>query len=286
MSLTDTTIASPDCPWNDDLAVKNSIFAASATEGFIHSVETCGSVDGPGLRYVIFLSGCPLRCQYCHNPDTQGRPKGIKTTAGNIVLDALRYRNFILKGGGITVSGGEPLMQPAFTRAILEKAKQSGLHTALDTSGFLGEHADDGLIAATDLVLLDIKSGLADTHRSVTGVAIDPILRFAERLQSINKPLWIRFVLVPGLTDSEANLKATAEIISKFENCQRLEILPFHQYGKTKYAELGIEYQLQETRPAEDEDIMRAWKIFYENGISANLRNDLPLQDDLKPKLT
>jgi pyruvate formate lyase activating enzyme len=266
----------PACPWNEDLPVAESHFAASSTEGFIHSVETCGSVDGPGLRYVVFLSGCPLRCQYCHNPDTQGRPKGTVRTAGSIVMDALRYRNFILKSGGITISGGEPLMQPAFTRAILEKAKQSQLHTTLDTSGFLGDKADDALLAATDLVLLDIKSGLADTHRAVTGVALDPVLRFAKRLQQMNKPVWIRFVLVPGLTDTTENMAATARIISELDNCQRVEILPFHQYGKSKYTALGLDYQLADTRPAEDADVLRAWKVFRENGVAAKLNPDLP----------
>jgi pyruvate formate lyase activating enzyme len=271
MSLNNTTEALPACPWIEDLPLDETTFAASSTEGFIHSVETCGSVDGPGLRYVVFLSGCLLRCQYCHNPDTQGRPRGSKRTAGSIVMDALRYRNFILKGGGITVSGGEPLMQAAFTRAILEKAKQSQLHTALDTSGFLGDKADDALLAATDLVLLDIKSGLADTHLTVTGVSMDPILRFAKRLQQMQKPVWIRFVLVPGLTDTKDNLAATAHIISELDNCQRVEILPFHQYGKSKYAALGLDYQLANTRPAEDTDVLRAWEIFLANGVPAKL---------------
>mgnify|MGYP000102844571 CR=1 FL=1 len=275
MSLTDLTDTIPACPWNEDLPADYLEPTTSATEGYIHSVETCGSVDGPGLRYVVFLAGCLLRCQYCHNPDTQGKPKGLKRTAGSIVMDALRYRNFILKNGGITISGGEPLMQPAFTKAILEKAKQRQLHTALDTCGFLGDKADDALLAATDLVLLDIKSGLAETHKVVTGVEIDPILRFARRLQSIGKPTWIRFVLVPGLTDKVENIAATARIISELDNCQRVEILPFHQYGKSKYEALGMDYQLKNTRPAEDSDVARAWEVFLDNGVSSRLNPDL-----------
>ncbi|MEM6363774.1 MAG: 4Fe-4S cluster-binding domain-containing protein, partial [Planctomycetota bacterium] len=133
-------------------------------DGCVHSVETCGTVDGPGLRYVLFLSGCPLRCQYCHNPDTQGKSSGQRRTAGEVASDMVRYRNFI-RCGGVTISGGEPLVQPRFTHAILHLARQAGLHTALDTSGFLGARATDDLLACTDLVLLDIKSFVPTTYR-------------------------------------------------------------------------------------------------------------------------
>ncbi len=241
---------------------------AAVVTGHVHSVETCGTVDGPGTRYVLFLSGCPLRCQYCHNPDTRGRSSATVKDVDEVVADVLRYRNFIRRGG-LTISGGEPLMQPEFVREIFRKVKAAGIHTALDTSGFLGDAADDDLLASTDLVLLDIKSGLAETYRHVTGVALEPTLRFAKRLEAMGKPVWIRFVLVPGLTDAEDNIRAVAEFVATLGNVQRVEVLPFHQYGISKYEELRIEYPLKDTPSAEEADVARARAIFAEAGVKA-----------------
>jgi pyruvate formate lyase activating enzyme len=241
---------------------------AAVVTGHVHSVETCGTVDGPGTRYVLFLSGCPLRCQYCHNPDTRGRSSATVKDVDEVVADVLRYRNFIRRGG-LTISGGEPLMQPDFVRAIFQKVKAAGIHTALDTSGFLGESADDDLLAATDLVLLDIKSGLRETYRNVTGVALEPTLRFAKRLDAMGKPVWIRFVLVPGLTDAEDNIRAVAEFVATLGNVARVEVLPFHQFGLGKYAELRMDYPLKDTPAAEEADVARARSIFAEAGVTA-----------------
>jgi pyruvate formate lyase activating enzyme len=241
---------------------------AVGIQGHVHSIETCGTVDGPGTRYVLFLSGCPLRCQYCHNPDTRGRSGGTLRSADEVVKDVLRYRNFIRRGG-LTISGGEPLMQPDFVRAIFQKVKAAGIHTTLDTSGFLGDAADDDLLAATDLVLLDIKSGLPDTYREVTGVALEPTLRFAKRLDCLCKPVWMRFVVVPGLTDAGENIRAVARFVADLDNVVRVEILPFHQFGRAKYAALEMPYPLENTPPANDADVARARRIFADAGVEA-----------------
>jgi pyruvate formate lyase activating enzyme len=250
--------------------MSTAVLTAPATgiQGHVHSIETCGTVDGPGTRYVLFLSGCPLRCQYCHNPDTRGRSGGTLRTVDEVADDVLRYRNFIRRGG-LTISGGEPLMQPDFVRALFQKMKAAGIHTTLDTSGFLGDAADDELLAATDLVLLDIKSGLPETYREVTGVALEPTLRFAKRLDALGKPVWIRFVVVPGLTDALANIRAVAEFVAGLGNVARVEILPFHQFGRTKYAALGMPYPMENTRPAGDADVARARIIFADAGVDA-----------------
>lgn len=233
------------------------------TSGYVHSIETCGMVDGPGVRYIAFLAGCPLRCLYCHNPETQKPRCGTLLRAEEVVADALRYKSFIRKGG-MTISGGEPLSQPKFVEALLREAKAAGLHTALDTSGFLGHRASDALLEATDLVLLDIKSSDPLTHQAVTGVSPEPTQRFARRLDRLGKPIWLRFVLVPGLTDDPENIRGVAAFAASLSNIQRCEILPFHQYGKPKYQALGLPYPLSDTPPASPQDLDRARAIFDE----------------------
>jgi len=252
----------------DSPASAKDVFVDQETKGYVHSVETFGSVDGPGMRYVVFLSGCPLHCSYCHNPDTQNRRIGQQLTAKEVVADALRYRNFIRKGG-ITISGGEPLMQPAFVEAIFVEAKKAGIHTVLDTSGFLGAKASDRLLEYTDLVLLDIKSWTPETYKHVTGVSREPTLTFARRLNWMGKPVWLRFVLVPGLTDKSNNIRGVAAFAAELGNVERVEILPFHQYGRSKYAELGLAYQLADTPTATSDDVERAKAFFQEFGIQA-----------------
>lgn len=239
-----------------------------STRGFIHSVETCGTVDGPGLRYVLFLHGCPLRCLYCHNPDTQGRPCGSNKTAGEVLADVLRYRNFI-RNGGLTISGGEPMMQPEFVHAIMAGAKAEGLHTALDTSGFLGHQTSDELLKNIDLVLLDIKSWDKDTYQRTTGTRIEPTIAFARRLQALGKKTWIRFVLVPGLTDDEENIDGLAAFVSSLDNVERVEILPFHKMGESKYGATGQQYLLAGTKVPTSEQVAKAHSIFAGYGIKA-----------------
>ena len=188
---------SPDAPETDGYEGKD------ATYGWVHSYETGSTVDGPGIRATVFMSGCFLRCQYCHNPDTWKMKDGTRVD----LRDASRRLGDFAPalramGGGLTISGGEPLVQVGFTRGLFAAAKQLGLHTALDTSGFLGHRADDAYLENVDLVLLDIKSGDPDTYPRVTGANLVPTLRFAERLNAMGKPVWVRFLLVPGLTDA------------------------------------------------------------------------------------
>jgi len=239
-----------------------------ATEGFVHSVETCGTVDGPGVRYVLFLNGCPLRCQYCHNPDAQGKPSGQTMTAAEAFADVLRYKSFIKKGG-ITISGGEPLMQPGFVHAVFAQAKEAGLHTTLDTSGFVGHKASDELLDLTDLVLLDIKSFSPMTHKMVTGVCVDQTLKFARRLDARGNRVWIRFVLVPGLTDNPTNIDGLAAFVSSLGNVDRVEILPFHKMGEEKYSRAGLPYRLGNTPTPTEGQIESARAIFARHGITA-----------------
>jgi len=242
--------------------------ATTNTTGYIHSVETCGTVDGPGIRYVLFLNGCPLRCQYCHNPDAQGRPEGNETSAEDAFADVLKYKSFIRKGG-LTISGGEPLMQPGFVHAMFKKAKEAGIHTTLDTSGFVGHKATDELLDLTDLVLLDIKSFSPMTYKYVTGVCVDQTLKFAKRLDARGNKVWIRFVLVPGLTDAESNIEGLAQFVSTLGNVERVEILPFHKMGEEKYVRSGIPYKLGNTPTPTAGEIEAAKAIFARHGIEA-----------------
>ncbi|HYD52031.1 MAG TPA: pyruvate formate-lyase-activating protein, partial [Gemmatimonadaceae bacterium] len=212
-------------------------------EGYVHSTESAGMVDGPGVRYVVFTQGCPLACQYCHNPDSRAVHGGSLTTAGAMVDEIARFASFLKRArGGLTISGGEPLMQPAFTEAVLRGAQDLGLHTALDTSGFLGAQATDEFLEAVDLVLLDIKSFRADTYRRVTGVNVAPTLEFAERLAFIGKPTWIRYVLVPGLTDDFEEIGQLADFVATLGNVERVEVLPFHKMGEYKWFERDLRY--------------------------------------------
>jgi len=220
-----------------------------AAIGRVHSVETAGLLDGPGIRQVIFLSGCPLRCRYCHNPDTVDLSGGKPCRAEDLLADLARRRAFLRKGG-LTLSGGEPLVQTAFTKALLRGAKALGLHTAVDTSGYLGARVDDELIELTDLWLLDIKSFDPATYKKVTGVEVAPTLAFARRLAERKRTLWIRFVLVPGLTDDEANIDGVAGFVASLGAAvERVEVLPFHKMGEAKWAACGVTYTLGKTPP-------------------------------------
>ena len=239
-------------------------------EGWVHSTETFGTADGPGIRYVLFLSGCPLRCQYCHNPDTWHRRDGTLTAVEDILSDIGQYRNFFGRGrgrGGVTLSGGEPLVQPKFCQAILRGCKEMGLHTALDTSGYLGKQADDALLDDVDLVLLDIKAASGRKYRSLTGVPIDPTIRFAERLAHRDQPVWLRYVLVPGLTDSLDDIEAMATFAATLGNVERVDVLPFHQMGEHKWRELGLPYRLAGTPTPTPEMVVKARETFRAAGL-------------------
>ena len=234
--------------------------------GSLHSFDLSTGVDGPGTRFVAFLAGCPLRCLYCHSPDTQYRRYGRPTSVDNLMTEIRRYERFLkVARGGVTLSGGEPLQQPAFTREVLRRCHDMGLHTALDTSGFLGDRADDALLDATDLVLLDIKSGDPGTYRKVTGTGrLAPTVRFAHRLADRGKPIWVRFVLVPGLTDEPANVDAVAAIAAGVPTVERVEVLPFHRLGAQKYAALGLPFPLAD-KSAPDEALMSRVRAQFRN---------------------
>ncbi|NJM97161.1 MAG: pyruvate formate lyase-activating protein [Phormidesmis sp. RL_2_1] len=238
-------------------------------QGRIHSVETCGTVDGPGIRFVIFTQGCLLRCQYCHNPDTRDPDGGKLVTVDELVEEIERYRAYMTSsGGGVTVSGGEPLLQPEFVREIFRRCQALGIHTALDTSGFPDFVRSKPVLDHTDLVLLDIKSFDPDTYHRLTHVAIEPTLHFAKYLSEIGKPTWIRFVLVPNLTDAPENIAQLARFVSKLKTVEKVEILPFHQMAAYKWEALGYDYALKETPTPTPKQIQKAADIFAENGLS------------------
>lgn len=237
--------------------------------GYVHSIEVGSFVDGPGVRFVVFLSGCPLRCRYCHNPDAWSCHAEQRTEASDILNQIERATDFLKSsGGGVTLSGGEPLAQPDFAFELLRGAKELGLHTALDTSGYLGDRATDEMLGAVDLVLLDIKSFDEGTYKDLTGVDLEPTLTFAERLSAMCKPMWIRYVLVPGLTDNAGDISALARFIGRLTSVERVEILPFHQMAEHKWKELGLEYSLKGTEPPTSEQVQAAVDLFAAEGIS------------------
>ena len=234
---------SPDAP--DESEAGDDLDGAF---GYVHSYETSSRYDGPGLRLVLFVSGCLLRCTYCHNPDTWHLKDGTYISAQH-VIDRLKSFAPALRSldGGLTISGGEVMVQLGFTRRILAGAQRMGLHTAIETSGFLGDRADNEYLSAVDLVLLDIKSSDSETYRKVTGRDLAPTLRFAERLAALNKPVWVRFTLVPGTTDDPANVEGIARFVAPMKNVQWVEVQPFHQLGAFKWKAMNLEYKHLDT---------------------------------------
>ncbi|WP_229322053.1 pyruvate formate-lyase-activating protein [Streptomyces sp. UNOC14_S4] len=225
-----------------------SDIAVGRPVGRVHSWDLSTGVDGPGTRFVLFTSGCPLRCLYCQNPDTWHMRDGRPTTVDEVMARIDTCRAFLTaSGGGVTLSGGEPLLQPAFTGEILRRCKEAGLHTALDTSGNLGNRADDALLARTALVLLDIKSFDRARYRGLTGGDLAPTLRFARRLDALGVPVWVRYVLVPGWTDDEADVDGLAAFVAGLSVVERVDVLPFHKLGAAKYAALGRPFPLRDT---------------------------------------
>lgn len=240
------------------------------TVGYIHSYTTGSAYDGPGLRTVVWTSGCHFRCQYCHNPDTWHLKAGRELRAGELAAELMQYARFArIARGGVTISGGEPLVQAPFVAEVLRELHGRGVHTALDTNGFFGDRLSDADLAAIDLVLLDIKSWEPATHRRVTGVEIAPVLRFARRLAEMGKPAWVRFVVVPGLTDEPANVGGLADFVATLPNVERVELLPFHQMGRAKWQSLGLSYPLEQTPSADEAVLERARAIFRERGLAA-----------------
>lgn len=237
--------------------------------GRIHSIETCGTVDGPGIRFIVFTKGCPLRCLYCHNADCRHPYGGREVTVSELAVEIAKYRTYMrFSGGGLTLSGGEPLMQPEFARALFERCRSLGVHTALDTSGYVPLEDAKSVLDVTDLVLLDIKSFDPKIYRKVTSVSLEPTLKLARHLQAIGKRTWIRFVLVPGLTDREDNVEGLAQFVATLDNVEVVEVLPFHQMGAYKWEQLGLEYALKNTPPASPELVARTIAIFERHGVN------------------
>ena len=236
--------------------------------GSIHSIDSCGTVDGPGVRFIAFTAGCPLSCQYCHNPDAMCKGSGKRRTVESVLDELGTYAGFIQRaGGGLTVSGGEPLLQSAFVRELFKGAKERfDMHTCMDTSGHGNLEQAEKVLDYTDLVLLDIKSWDPATYKKVTGQPIDACLRFAKLLQRLNKPTWIRFVLVPGLTDDAENLKGLADFLKGFSCVERIELLGFHKMGEYKWEEMGMDYRLKNTQPPTREQLDRAKAILETSG--------------------
>jgi pyruvate formate lyase activating enzyme len=256
---------SPDAPDEDKVRDDEGAF------GYCHSYETSSRYDGPGLRLVLFLSGCLLRCTYCHNPDTWHLKDGTYVSADHVLRRLDSFAPAIRGlGGGLTISGGEPMVQLAFSRRIFAGAKDMGLHTAIETSGFLGDRADDSYLSQIDLVLLDIKSSDPDTYRRVTGRDLAPTLRFAERLASLSKPVWVRFTLVPGDTDDPANVDGIARFVAPMKNVEWVEVQPFHQMGSFKWKAMGLEYKHLDTPPPSRDLVNRVIEQFRAAGCNAH----------------
>lgn len=234
--------------------------------GRIHSFETFGAADGPGVRFVAFLSGCPFRCAYCHNPDTWASPPALEMSAEDVLRKALRYRAYWGGEGGITVSGGEPLLQPAFVAELFERAHAAGVTTCLDTAGgpfspqFLAD-GGDRVFAAADTVLLDIKHIDDAAHRALTGASNAPVLACARHLSDLGRPVWIRHVLVPGVTTDADALRRLADFIRTLKNVQRVEVLPYHVFGIAKWKRLNLPYRLTDVEPPTPEQITEAKRI-------------------------
>lgn len=230
--------------------------------GKIHSIETFGTVDGPGIRYVVFFSGCPMRCKYCHNPDTWDLSAGTEMTAPEILSRMLRNASFY-KTGGITATGGEPTVQLAFLTELFALAKQNGIHTALDTSGILFDGSADytKLMQYTNLVMLDIKHTDEQAHKNLTGCSGKNPRAFLDFLSEMNKDVWIRQVLVPGITDDVKQLEGLRQLVSSHPNVKKVEILPYHTMGEVKYEKLSLPYPLAGVRQATAEEAQKAMEF-------------------------
>jgi pyruvate formate lyase activating enzyme len=243
---------------------------ASGDMGFLHSFTTGSAVDGPGVRVVAWTAGCMWRCLYCHNPDTWSMGNGIPVTLARAAEELRKYRQGLkVMSGGLTVSGGEPLMQHKFVVKLFNAAKSMGVHTALDTNGFYGEKLSDADLQAIDLVLLDIKMWDPEGPRRLTGMDNAPTLGFARRLAALKRPIWLRYVLVPDLTDDPEDVKKIAAFAAGLGNVARVDVLPFHQMGKYKWKELGIEYKLENAVPPSDEVVERTLATYRAEGLKA-----------------
>ena len=237
---------------------------------FVHSFTTGSAVDGPGVRIVVWLTGCQFRCVYCHNPDTWKMSNGIPVPLSRAVEEIQKYRHSLqTTKGGLTISGGEPLMQHRFVLRVFAAAKEMGVHTALDSNGYLGDRLSDSDLASIDLVLLDLKAMTPELHRRLTGMDNQPVHEFARRLAAARRPIWVRFVLVPGWTDDMAEVERIAAFAAGLGNVERVDVLPFHQLGRFKWDRMAMEYKLKETKPPSRSTIEQAVGKFRAAGLQA-----------------
>jgi pyruvate formate lyase activating enzyme len=238
--------------------------------GFVHSFTTGSAVDGPGVRLVAWLTGCQFRCVYCHNPDTWKMTNGIPVTLSRAVEQIKKYRHGLqTMKGGLTISGGEPLMQRRFVLKVFAAAKQMGVHTALDTNGYLGDQLSAADLDSVDLVLLDLKAMTPELHRRLTGMDNQPVHQFARRLATLRRPVWVRFVFVPGWTDDMAEVDRIAAFAGELGNVERVDVLPFHQLGKFKWEKLAMDYKLRDTEPPTPAKTEEAVARFRAVGLKA-----------------
>jgi pyruvate formate lyase activating enzyme len=242
----------------------------SGDVGFLHSFTTGSTVDGPGVRVVAWTAGCQWRCLYCHNPDTWSMINGMAVPLERAVKELRKYRRGLqVMAGGFTLSGGEPLMQDRFAVKLFKAAKEMGIHTVIETNGFLGDRLSDEEVKLIDLVLLDIKSWGSERHRQLTGKDLEPTLAFARRLAALKRPMWVRLVLVPGLTDDKEIATGIAKFAAGLGVVERVEILPFHQMGRYKWEKLGLEYKLEDAQAPSHELIEETCRIFRAEGLKA-----------------
>jgi pyruvate formate lyase activating enzyme len=244
---------------------------ATGDMGFLHSFTTGATVDGPGVRVVAWTSGCMWRCVYCHNPDTWTMTNGMPVTVVRAADELRKYRHGLkIMAGGLTISGGEPLMQHRFVAKLFAAAKAMGVHTALDTNGYYGDRLGDAELEDIDLVLLDIKAWDPKRHRRLTGADVEPTLAFARRLAARRRPVWVRYVLVPGLTDDFGEIEQVANFAAGLGNVERVDVLPFHQLGRYKWHQLGIPYTLEQVNPPANDLVERACGVFRAAGLVAH----------------
>ncbi|MFM2481603.1 pyruvate formate lyase 1-activating protein [Celerinatantimonas sp. YJH-8] len=238
-----------------------------ALKGHIHSIETCGTVDGPGIRFVTFFQGCLMRCLYCHNRDTWDLHGGKDVTVEDLMKEMLPYKHYMeASGGGMTASGGEAILQAEFVHDLFKACHEHGIHTCLDTNGYVRKHTPiiDALMDETDLVMLDLKQLNDDIHQQLVGVSNHRTLDFARYLHKIGQKTWIRYVIVPGYTDDEASARLLGEFIKDMNNIEKIELLPYHQLGKHKWTAMGEEYKLEGVEPPSKETMTKIQNILRE----------------------
>ncbi len=242
--------------------------------GRIHSLESFGTVDGPGIRFVVFMQGCPLRCQFCHNPDTWEVNKGTEYTSQQLTQEIIKYKSYMeFSGGGVTFTGGEPLLQAEFILEVAKQLKQQGISIAIDTSGYVWNDYVKEVLDDTDIVLLDIKNYDPVVYENVTGVSLTPTLKLLDYLREKNINTWVRYVLVPQLTDNLESVRLLSNHLGKYPNVSKIELLGFHKMGEYKWKELGLEYKLSETKEPDKELLQEVKAIFEASGkiVSANV---------------